>query len=128
MNYGYTKKVTCSFKDAHERVIDALKDEGFGVLTEINVKETLKEKIGVDFDEYLILGACNPTLAHKALQAEREIGLLLPCNVIVYEKDGGVFVSSILPTVSMKEVQNNDLEQTAVTVEAKLKTVIDSVE
>ena len=83
MQYGFSKTIDLSFENTIEKVIDELKKEGFGVLTTIDVKETLKKKIDVDFKKYTILGACNPPLAHKALQAEEEIGLLLPCNVIV---------------------------------------------
>ena len=101
--------------------------EGFGVLTEIDVKATLKQKLDVDYGNYVILGACNPTFAHQALQAEKDIGLLLPCNVIVYDEDGGTFVSAIVPTVAMGMVSNDALGTVAAQVEEKLKRVIDSI-
>jgi len=127
MKYGYTKQVKLSFDKAVEKVKEELSKEGFGILTEINVKDTLKEKIDVDFDNYIILGACNPSLAHKALQAEQEIGLLLPCNVIVYEKDGEVFVSGIMPTVAMGMVENEKLSCIGEEAEEKMKKVINSL-
>lgn len=127
MKYGYTKRVSLSFDEAVEKTKEALAANGFGVLTEIDVQATLKKKIDVDFDKYLILGACNPPFAHKALMAEKEIGLLLPCNVIVYEDVGEIFVSAILPTIAMNMVENESLGEIAKEVETKLKTVIDSI-
>lgn len=127
MKYGYSRKLNVSFDDATERVKAKLSDEGFGILTEIDVKATLKKKLDVDFDRYIILGACNPPFAHKSLQIEREVGLLLPCNVIVYEDRGGVFVSAIVPSVAMGMVENAALVEIAVEVEDKLRRVIDSV-
>ena len=125
--YGYTKELDCSFDDAVSSVKDELSKEGFGVLTEIDVKATLKKKLDVDFDRYIILGACNPHLAHKALLAETEIGLLLPCNVIVYEKQDTPAVSAILPTSAMSMVDSNEIKEIAAGVEAKLKRVVDNV-
>ena len=93
--YGFSKKVNYGFDEAIERVTEELKKEGFGILSEIDVKATLKKKMDIDFPNYKILGACNPPLAHKALSAEPEIGLLLPCNVIVYENNNEVSVSAI---------------------------------
>ncbi len=127
MDYGYKREIQLSFKEAVEKTKDELMKEEFGVLTEIDVKATLKKKLDVDYDEYLILGACNPPFALKALQAEKDIGLLLPCNVIVFEEGGGVFVSAILPTVAMGVVDAPSLADVAQTVEKKLKKVIDSV-
>jgi len=125
--YGYKKKVTVSFDKAVEKTREELQKQGFGVLTEIDVKATLKKKLDVDFDNYIILGACNPPFAYQALQAEKDIGLLLPCNVIVYEQEGEVFVSAIVPTVAMSMVENEELRRIAVQVEPKLKQVIDSI-
>lgn len=125
--YGYSKKVDLSFEDAITKVTEELKKEGFGILAEIDVKATLKKKINADIDNYMILGACNPPNAYKAVQAEIEIGLLLPCNVIVYEKDNEVFVSAISPTLSMSIVDNDDLPEIAQTIEKKLRTAIDKV-
>ncbi|MBI2618090.1 DUF302 domain-containing protein [Candidatus Kaiserbacteria bacterium] len=127
MQYGYTKKVPLSFKEAVLKVKEALGTEGFGVLTEIDVKATMKKKLGVDYDNYVILGACNPEFAHKALQEEKEIGLLLPCNVIVYEDNSNVHVSAILPSAAMSMVKNQKLAQISKEVEEKLKSVIHSL-
>ncbi|MEX0933930.1 MAG: DUF302 domain-containing protein [Candidatus Paceibacterota bacterium] len=127
MEYGYNKKVSKSFVEAVEATKEALAKDGFGVLTEIDVKATMKKKLGVDYDNYVILGACNPSFAHEALQAEKEIGLLLPCNVIVYEDSGSVYVSAIVPSVAMSIVENSDLVSIASEVEDKLKKVIDSL-
>src|SRR3989344_1011944 len=127
MKYGYKREVPLPFGEAVEKVRGELTKEGFGVLTEIDVKASLKEKLGLDYDNYLILGACNPPFALKALQAEKEIGLLLPCNVVVYEDGGEVFVSAILPTVAMGMVENPFLADIAKTAEGKLKKVVDNV-
>ena len=128
MKYSYTKKVTLPFEEAVTKVKDALGAEGFGVLTEIDVKATMKKKLDVDYENYLILGACNPQFAHKALQAEKEIGLLLPCNVIVYEDNSDVYVSTILPSSAMSVVENDELAGISQEVEEKLKSVIDSLQ
>lgn len=127
MNYGYKKNVKLQFSATVEKVREELSKEGFGILTEINVRETLKKKLDVDFDNYSILGACNPAFAHKALMAEKDIGLLLPCNVIVYEENRKVYVSVILPSIAMNMVENKELCEVAYEVEKKLKKAIDSV-
>ena len=128
MDYGYKRKLNLTYTDAIEKVTEELKKEGFGVLTSIDVKKTLKEKLGAEFDDYIILGACNPPLAHEALTKERDIGLLLPCNVIVYSNpDGEVFISALVPTVAMSFVDNEELKETATIVESKLKRVINNV-
>jgi uncharacterized protein (DUF302 family) len=128
MSYYFTKVVDISFEDAVSRVIEELKKEGFGILTEINVKETLRKKLNVDFRKYKILGACNPPFAYKALQAERMIGTMLPCNVIVQEVDGDkTEVSAVDPIASMQAIQNPNLEEVAREVQAKLKRVMDSL-
>ncbi len=127
MNYGYTKDTNLLFHEAISKIKEILASEGFGVLTEIDVKATMKAKIGAEYENYTILGACNPNFAHKALQAEKEIGLLLPCNVIVYEDNGTVFVSSILPTVAMAMIKNTDLSLFAKEVENHLKRAIDAL-
>ena len=124
--YGYKKEINLPYEEAIKSVKEKLKEEGFGILTEIDVKETLKKKLGAEFDKYVILGACNPPFAFKALEAERDIGLLLPCNVIVYEQNGKTFVSSILPTVAMGMVENPALKDIAVEVEEKLKRAVDN--
>ena len=125
--YGYKKNLNLSYEETVKKTKEELKKEGFGVLTEIDVKETLKKKLNVDFNKYVILGACNPPFAHKSLQAELDIGLMLPCNVIVYEKENKVFVSAILPTAAMSMIENENLKETAEQVEEKLKRVIDSI-
>ena len=125
MKYGYTKGVSGEFSDVLERTRKALTQEGFGILTEIDVRATLKKKLNVDYAAYVILGACNPPFAYQALQSEKEIGLLLPCNVIVYEKKEGVFVSAILPTVAMSVVGNALLTPIVQEVEKKLKKMVD---
>jgi len=127
MKYGYNKKVSLSFGEAQAKVREELAKEGFGILTEIDVKATMKKKLDIDYDNYIILGACNPEFAHKALQEEKEIGLLLPCNVIVYENEGDVFVSAIAPSVAMNMVENKNLPVIAKEVEEKLKSVINAV-
>lgn len=127
MNYGYKKQLNVPFAEAVEKTKARLADEGFGILTEIDVKATLKKKLGVEYDNYVILGACNPPFAYQALQAEKEIGLLLPCNVIVYEDSGKIFVSAILPTVAMGMVDQPGLGDIAVKVEEKLKKVVDKL-
>jgi uncharacterized protein (DUF302 family) len=125
MSYNTNKIVNCSYDEAIVKVTEELKKEGFGVLTEIDVKETLKKKIDVDFRKYKILGACNPPLAYKALQAEENIGVMLPCNVIVQEKDNGeVQVSAINPMVAMQSVGNKQLGEVAEQVSSKLQNVL----
>lgn len=128
-NYAFKTTVNLSFEEAIEKVTEELKKEGFGVLTEIDVKETLKKKLDVDFRKYKILGACNPPNAYKALQAERDIGLMLPCNVIVYESESGeTIVAAIDPVAAMSPVGNIALETTAIEVKRKLQKVIESME
>jgi len=127
MKYGYTKKVNIEFNKAVDLVKEELAKEGFGVLTEIDVRKTLKAKLDVEFENYVILGACNPSFAYEALQVEREIGLLLPCNVIVYQKSEDVFVSAIVPSLSMGMVENKELANISLEVEEKLKRVIDAL-
>lgn len=127
MNYGYRREVKLSFEEAVKKIKAELTKEGFGVLTEIDVKATLKKKLNVDYEDYLILGACNPPFAYKALQAEKDIGLLLPCNVVVYKEDGKTFVSAILPTVTMGMVENPSLADIAKAVEDKLKKVVNNI-
>ncbi len=127
MTYGHKRQVSLGYEDAVKRVREELQKEGFGVLTEINVKETLKKKLNVDFDNYVILGACNPPFAYKALQDERDIGMLMPCNVIVYEQAGKTYLAATRPTVTMSSVQNDKLAPLATQVETKLKKAIDSV-
>lgn len=128
MSYYFSKTLNVSFEEAVARVTEELKKGGFGVLTEIDVKETLKKKLNVDFRKYRILGACNPPFAYKALQAEDKIGLMLPCNVIVQELPGGkIEVAAIDPVASMAAVDNPKLRDVGEQVRAKLKAVIDNL-
>jgi len=125
MSYGFSKKVNLTYDEAIETVTEELKKEGFGILTEIDIKATLKKKLNVDFRPYKILGACNPPFAHKALQAEEQIGLMLPCNVIVYVNDNGeTIVSAVDPAASMQAVKNEALGEVAETIQGKLMDVI----
>jgi uncharacterized protein (DUF302 family) len=128
MRYYFTKTISALFEEAVARVIEELKKEGFGILTDIDVKQTLKKKLGVDFKKYRILGACNPPFAYKALQAEDKIGTMLPCNVIVQElEEGKVEVAAIDPIASMQAIGNPDLKEIADQVQVKLKKVIDNL-
>jgi uncharacterized protein (DUF302 family) len=127
-NYGFTRVVKLGYEEAIEKVTEELKKEGFGVLTEIDVKATLKNKLNVDFKPYKILGACNPPFAYKALQIEEQIGLLLPCNVVVYVNDKNeTVVATINPIVSMQAVKNDKLGEVAETIQSKLKNVISNL-
>jgi uncharacterized protein (DUF302 family) len=125
--YGYSRMLDVSYSEAVGRAREALKAEGFGVLCEIDIKEKLKEKLGVDFRNYVILGACNPALAYRALQEEINIGLLLPCNVIVYEQDGCSVVSAVDAARMLSVVGNPTLASTASQVNEKLRRVIDNL-
>ena len=127
MQYGFSKTVDLPFEQTIDKVTEELKKEGFGVLTTIDVKETLKKKIDVDFKKYTILGACNPPIAHKALQTEEELGLLLPCNVIVYEKDGKTIVSMFDPMLMTDIIKNEQMEPIAKEVKEKLQRVLAEV-
>ncbi|MBW6469834.1 MAG: DUF302 domain-containing protein [Methanosarcinaceae archaeon] len=124
--YVYKRSVPLGYSDAIVKVKEELKKEGFGVLTEIDVKKTLKERINVDFDDYVIMGACNPKFAYEALTAERDIGVLLPCNVTVFTQNGKTYVSTILPTVQLGKVENPELIPIAKQVEEKLKRMVDA--
>ena len=126
--YSFSKVVPMGYEAAIEHVTGELKKEGFGVLTKIDVKETLKQKIGVDFKPYMILGACNPHHAYEALLKEKELALMLPCNVIVYVNDEGeTVVAAIDPVASMQAIENPELGETAMVVQGKLRRVIDNL-
>lgn len=128
MDYYFNKTLKGNFNDIVEKVITALKAESFGVLTEIDIKETLKKKLDVNFNNYKILGTCNPPYAHKALLAENKIGTMLPCNVIVQELDSGeIEVAAVNPMASMQAVQNKDLKVIAEEITDKLKSIIASL-
>ena len=125
MSYYLSKKLAVSFDEAVTRAIEALKKEGFGILTEIDVSATLKKKMNVDFPNYRILGACNPALAYEALKLENKVGTMLPCNVVVRDAGNGqIEVAAIDPVASMQAIENSALKQAAAQVRAKLKNVI----
>jgi len=128
LDYYLVKEVDYSFDTAIEKVTEELKKEGFGVLTEIDVQETLKKKIDVDFRKYKILGACNPKFAHQALSVESQLGVLLPCNVVVQEmEDGKVIVSAMNPSIAMKVVDNPEMEKIAEAVSDKVKIALNNL-
>jgi uncharacterized protein (DUF302 family) len=127
--YAFSTVLDASYEDAISKVVDALKEEGFGVLTEIDVKATLKKKLDREFRKYMILGACNPPYAHRSLEADLDVGLLLPCNVIVYETDDKkAYVSAINPVSALEVIQSEELRKIAEEVSGKLKMVIDRIE
>ena len=126
--YALTAVLNASYEDAISKITDALREEGFGVLTEIDVKATLKKKLGVDFRKYAILGACNPPYAYRTLKADLDVGLLLPCNVIVYETDDKkAYISAINPVSALEVIKNEELRKIAEEVTEKLKRVIEKV-
>ena len=127
MSYYFSKKINTTFDEAIEKVTGALKTEGFGILTEIDVKETLKEKLDVDFRPYKILGACNPPFAHEVLLKEDKIGIMLPCNVIVQQLEDSIEIAVVDPVAAMAAVDNSQLADTAKEIKNKLKIVIDSL-
>jgi uncharacterized protein (DUF302 family) len=128
MKYYFNKTLKEDFNSVIEKVTEELKKEGFGILTEIDVKETLKKKLDIDFKKYKILGACNPPYAHKALEAEDKIGTMLPCNVIVQEiEEGTVEVAAVNPMASMQAVENEKLNEVADEITTKLEHVIDKL-
>jgi uncharacterized protein (DUF302 family) len=126
MEYYFSKTITGDFDIAIQKVTEALKAEGFGILTEIDLKAILKKKLDVDFYNYKILGACNPPFAYKALMAEDKIGTMLPCNVVVQEKtEGRVEVSAVDPLASMQSIENKELQDIAAEIRTKLQKVIE---
>jgi uncharacterized protein (DUF302 family) len=127
MNYGITKTIGLPYEQAIEKVTEELKKEGFGVLTTIDVKETLKKKLDVDFRKYIILGACNPPFAYEALQAEELIGLLLPCNFIIFEKEGKTVVSAFNPQIITAISDNPKLNELSVKLSEKINKVLKSI-
>ncbi len=128
INYGYTKWLDMGFESAVELVKEQLQNQGFGILMMIDMKQKFEEKLGIDFRRYVIIGACDATNACKAIMAEENIGLLLPCNVIVYESEGGSVVGVIRPTVAMQMIENLDLHRIAKDVERRLKNVVDAIQ
>jgi len=122
--YGFGRKLDVPYEQAVDRVKAALKNEGFGVLTEIDVKKTMKEKLGVDFRRYVILGACNPPLAHRALSADLDVGLLLPCNVVVYEEGAGSVVEAMDPEAALGIVPVEALKPVAAEAKQRLERAL----
>ena len=127
MSYYFSKTLDVPLSQAVEKIIDALKSRGFGILTRIDVQSVLKEKIGAEFHPYVILGACNPRMAHQALQAGDKIGTMLPCNVIVQEVGGKTEVAAVDPAASMQAIQNPGLEAIAVRVREELKAAVQAI-
>ena len=128
MTYYFSKTLPIGFDEAVQRTVDALRREGFGIITEIDVKQTLKAKIGIDFRNYRVLGACNPKLAHEALQLEDKIGTMLPCNVVVQEVGSNrTEIAAIDPVASMQAVDNPRLKQAAERVQALLRKVVEAL-
>lgn len=128
MSYYFSKTLALGFDDTVRRTMEALKQAGFGIITEIDVKETFKKKLNIDFRSYRILGACNPSLAHEALQIEDKVGTMLPCNVVVQDIGGGkTEVAAIDPVASMQAIANPRLKEAAAQVQAKLRGVIDGL-
>lgn len=128
INYGFTKTLEKTFDETVNNVTEELKKEGFGILTTIDVKKKFKEKLDLDFKQYFILGACNPPSAFEAIAAEENIGLMLPCNVIVYEKDNSTVVSIIKPSAAMGMIDNDALKKIALRIEKKLEHVINALD
>ncbi|RLD77008.1 MAG: hypothetical protein DRJ15_14340 [Bacteroidetes bacterium] len=128
MSYHISKTVKGKFDDVHQQVVESLKDVGFGVITEIDMKEKLKEKLDVDYKNYVILGACNPGFAYEAVQMEEELGVLLPCNVVLIDQeDGNVKVSAIDAQKMMSVVGNDKLDAIALTVNERMRQALDSL-
>ncbi len=127
MKYGFSKVTNYSFEQAIEKVTDELKKEGFGILSSIDFKDTFKKKIDVDFKKYTVLGACNPKIAIGALQTEEELGLFLPCNVLVYEKDSKTVISIFDPMIMTMAVDSPEIKNVAEEVKNKLEKVLAAV-
>lgn len=125
MEYNFSKKTTYSFAEAKNKVVEELKKEGFGIITEIDLKDKFKEKLDVDFRNYTILGACNPKLAHQAIEQEDRIGIMLPCNFLLQEyKNGEVEISAINPLASIGAIDNKNLQPLAAEVSLKIKSIV----
>lgn len=128
MEYYFSKTLDASFDDVVQLITESLKKEGFGIISEIDIQSKIKEKLGVDFKKYLILGACNPGYAYKALMMEEKVGTMLPCNVIVIDQGNGkTEVSAVNPVASMLAIQNNDFKSVALEITDKLKRVIETL-
>ena len=127
MSYYFSTKIVGTFDDVIDRTREALKAEGFGIISEIDIQAALREKIGIDFRPYTILGACNPALAYEALQIEDKVGTMLPCNVVVQEQGDGIEVAAIDPVASMHAIENRELSEKAAVVAERLKAAIETL-
>ncbi|MBK7229604.1 MAG: DUF302 domain-containing protein [Ignavibacteriales bacterium] len=127
MQFGFSKITDYSFEQAIEKITEELKKEGFGILSSIDFKDTFNKKLSVDYKKYIVLGACNPPLAHKALQADEEVGLFLPCNIAVYEKDGKTNISVFDPIFITTVIDNPQIKSVAEEVKKKLARVLETV-
>ena len=127
MNYGFETTVGLSVDDAEDKICSELKKEGFGLVSRINMKEKFKEKLNIDYHSYIIMGFCNPSLAYEAVEVEENIGLLLPCNVIVFEKEGKTKITFIKPSVAMSMVENQELGKMADKIEKRLKIALENI-
>jgi uncharacterized protein (DUF302 family) len=127
MKFGYKKKTNLRFPEAVEKVKSAINNENLGVITEIDVRETFQKKLGIDFGGYVILGVCHPETAHRVLEIDMDMGLMLPCNIIIYKEDSGVYVSAILPATIAGVINNPEVALIAREVEVKLKKIVDSI-
>jgi len=127
-SYAFTTRVDLPYDEAVEKTKEALKEQGFGILTEIDVKKTMKEKLGADFRRYVILGACNPELAHRAMTAELDIGVMLPCNVVVYEENAGSVVAAQDPEAMLSLAQNPALAPAAAEAGTRVRHALDSLQ
>lgn len=127
MMYGYKRQLDLGFEKAVASAREELAKEGFGVLTEIDVKATIKKKLNIEFDEYIILGACNPPFAYQALQVSKDAGLMMPCNVVVFRENGVTFIECAMPTALANLIQSEQLKPIAEKIEGKLKKVIDNI-
>lgn len=128
INYGFTKHLDLSFSETVDFVVDELKNEGFGVITTIDLQQKFKEKLGINHPKYIIIGACNPASAYQAISVEDHIGLLLPCNVIIFEKEDHTVLSIIRPTIATGMIKNDELNTIAASTEKKLKKVFDTIQ
>lgn len=128
INYGFTKALNIPYGKAVRLAIEALKKEGFAILTEMDVQKIMKEQLGLDVSKYIILGACNPPNAYRAILTEENIGLMLPCNAIVYEKGGQTVLSFVRPTVATQMIDNSELLKVSEDAEGKLKKAFDAVQ
>jgi uncharacterized protein (DUF302 family) len=125
--YGYRREVDLPFTEAVQKAREEFKKEGFSIITEVDVRDTLKKKLNVEYDDYIILGACNPLFAYQALKIEKSVGIMMPCNVVVYVDKGKTVIVAAMPTTLMSLVQNDKLKATAKQIEAKIKKAVDSI-